>query len=456
MKNYILKCSHPECGKEYDDDSLFRLKCDAEISGEHGPSLLKPVYYSKQLKIRAELPGIFKYIDWLPVYYHYLNPTDFVLGRPVVYKSSGLSNRLGLKNLYVAFSGYWPERGGTLLTRTFKEFEAQATFARYLSVNKKSPPFPLIIASAGNSGNAYNLLSYLLDIPLYLVIPETGLDKLMLPFETNPFLILVRGDYSDAIDLADRISEHTNLARDGGVRNVARRAGLGVVMLHAVTHPQEGAGHLFDHYFQAVGSGTGAIAAWEAIELLLTDGRFGDTITKIHVAQNSPFTPIVDSWLKQQRELIKIPGEEAKEKISAVTAHVLTNRYPAYSINGGLFDVLSASNGKAWKVNNYQLFHAARMFRETEGIDIGPAAAVAVGALIQAIKVDEVNPDDKILLHITGGGKEIQYSKGPVYTPKPSIIVYPDEIDRVIKEIRLPVRITNCQDILKYLEDGTQ
>jgi cysteate synthase len=47
--------------------------------------------------------------------------------------SHGLAKRVGLKALHIAFSGFWPERGAMLLTRSFREFEAQSTMARYLS-----------------------------------------------------------------------------------------------------------------------------------------------------------------------------------------------------------------------------------------------------------------------------------------------------------------------------------
>jgi len=452
LGKYKLKCLHSDCGKEYEDDSDFRLQCDGEKNGEHSPALLQAVYKKKQIHIKTNLPGIFQYADWLPVGPYYLNPSDFKLGNPVSYKSERLAKRLGVKELYIAFSGYWPEKGANLLTRTFKEFECPASIVRYLAPHQDENLLPFIVSSAGNTASGYNLLTHISGLPLYLVIPETGLDKLLLPFETNPFLIVVKGDYSDAIDLAEKIAKKTGLMREGGARNIARRAGMGTVMLHAVVHPEQGTQMLFDHYFQAVGSGTGAIAAWEAVQLLLEDGRFGDTATKIHMAQNIPFTPIPDSWELKERNLVKIPEQQAKEKISAVSSSVLTNRYPPYSISGGNFDVLTQSGGSTWKVNNYQIFHAARMFRETEGVDIGPAAGVAVDALRQAVLSGEVKPDEKILLHITGGGKEIQYSKGPVYQIQPDITVKPDELERVIEKIGEPVQISNTGDLLKKYE----
>ncbi len=72
---------------------------------------------------------------------------------------------------------------------------------------------------------------------------------------------------------------------EGGAKNVARRDGMATTMLSAATT----IGEIPDYYFQAVGSGTGAIAAWEANMRLIGDGRFGETVMKLMVSQNHPF-----------------------------------------------------------------------------------------------------------------------------------------------------------------------
>ncbi len=442
MAEYRLRCVHPKCGKVYAEDPSFRLLCDDDASGGHEPAFLEAAYEKTRLDFRPDAPGLFQFSDWLPT-----GPSDLKvkeeLGRPHTYASYGLAKRLGLKRLHIAFSGFWPERGPNLLTRSFKEFEAQATMARYLSRPRTTAALPFIISSAGNTANGFNLVSHEASLPVYLVIPETGLDKLVLPFPTTPFTVVVRGDYTDAIVVADAVAKDSGLMREGGARNVARRAGLGAVMLNAVAHPQQGSGRLFDHYFQAVGSGTGAIGVWEAVQLLRNDGRFGDTQTKIHVAQNAPFTPIVDAWKAGQRALLPFDDKVALQQIDAVTANLLTNRRPAYSIHGGLYDVLAASGGDAWRVDNSHIFDAARLFREAEKADIGAAAAVAVDALCQAIASGTVKPDDSVLLHVTGGGKEMQFHAGDVHKVKPNLIVYPNEIDKVLAAIGNPAHIAN-------------
>jgi cysteate synthase len=49
---------------------------------------------------------------------------------------------------------------------------------------------------------------------------------------------------------------------------------------------------------------------------------------------------------------------------------------------------------------------ASQLFRRLEGIDIEPAAAVAVACLEQAVATRRVAADDLVLLNITGGGRQ--------------------------------------------------
>ena len=67
---------------------------------------------------------------------------------PVVYRSQGLAQQLGLEKLYIAFNGYWPEKGALLETCTFKEFEA----AVVLQNARENGVEGLIVASAGQHG----------------------------------------------------------------------------------------------------------------------------------------------------------------------------------------------------------------------------------------------------------------------------------------------------------------
>ena len=75
---------------------------------------------------------------------------------------------------------------------------------------------------------------------------------------------------------------------------------MGTTVLSAATT----IGEIPDYYFQAVGSGTGAIAAWEANMRLNEDGRFGNKTMKLVVSQNAPFVPMFDAWRGDSREML--------------------------------------------------------------------------------------------------------------------------------------------------------
>ena len=158
----------------------------------------------------------------------------------------------------IGFSGYWPERGAFVKTCSFKELEAYPIM-QYLRENGAKA---IVLASAGNTGRAAAHASALTGMDVYIVVPYSGISSLWLPekpIESIHFISMSPGnDYTDAINLAGRIARLPGMVSEGGARNVARRDGMGTVMLDAAVT----IGKMPDHYFQAVGSGTGGISAW--------------------------------------------------------------------------------------------------------------------------------------------------------------------------------------------------
>ncbi|MGB3515182.1 MAG: cysteate synthase [Elainellaceae cyanobacterium] len=409
---YMLRCL--KCEATYAADP-FRLHCDAD----HEPSLLRAVYANQTLEVKPHLPGIFQFIDWLPV-----ETCLNLSGKPITYASHVLANYLGLERLFISFNGYWQERNANLLTCSFKELEAPSVLGRVPSNHSQT----LVIASAGNTGRAFANVCSQLEMPLCLVIPESSLSAIWSsqPFHPNVKLIVVggKGDYSDAIALGKIISQMDDFFPEGGAANVARRDGMGITVLDAVVS----IGQIPDHYFQAVGSGTGGISAWEANLRFLADGRFGDHKMKLHLAQNAPFTPMVDAWNAGLRELPPTHELVAREQIQQVSAHVLTNRHPAYGLIGGVYDALRDTQGKMYGITNAQSDRARCLFEELEGIDICPASGVATAALLQAVEMGTVKRDDCILLNITSGGTQQIQREHPIHYLRPWRSFLPDEI----------------------------
>ncbi len=380
---YLLRC--PGCGRPFQDH--YTLDCPSGCD-----ALLRTVYAERRLTLQ-NLPGIFRYTEWLPVEGHL-----HLAAGPVSYESAGLARELGLSHLTVTFSGYWPERGGGMETCSFKELEAQPTILRL----REKGAGVLQVSSAGNTGRAFCQVSGLTGAPVVVVVPSAAADRLWttVPAE-NVCLITVDGDYSDSIAFGREVCSLPGIVPEGGAKNVARRDGMGTVMLDGTL----AAGRLPDYYFQAVGSGTGGIAAWEAAERLVADGRFGPRLPELHLSQNLPFVPMVRAW-EAGRDAIA-PAEDmpdAEASIARVYADVLTNRHPPWGIRGGVRDALAASGGRMYAVANEDARSAGRLFLETEEIDLDPAAAVAVASLARAVEKGFISPEKRVLLNVTGGG----------------------------------------------------
>lgn len=380
---YSLVCTG--CSGVYFDD---RLKCVSDNA------LLRANYRKKQLELK-KVPGIGRFHDWLPV--NELITTD---SGPITYKSTELATELGLKNLYISFNGYWPERGAFIKTCSFKELEAFPTLQKSKNSGKS-----LVLASAGNTARAFAHVSAMTGVKVYIVVPGSGMSRMWLPEEPTDSIRLIQMgnncDYTDSIHLAERLSALPGMQAEGGARNVARRDGMGTVMLDASVFMKR----MPDHYFQAIGSGTGGIAAWEASLRLLEDRRFGMKLPKLHLSQNLPFVPMFNAWKAGRRDIIKdVDMPEPKKLIHEMYADILSNREPPYSVPGGVYDALCATDGTMYAISNNDAKEAVELFERLEGIDIFPPAGVAVSSLIQAIENGNVKADEHIVLNITGGG----------------------------------------------------
>ena len=365
------------------------------------PSLVRAIYEQRQLHVGDDRLGLYKYADWMPIQRVLDNPTS-----PITYKSEKLARRLGLSHLYITFSGWWPERGAHMTTCSFKETEAYSVCAR---LGKEHEGQVLVVASAGNTARAFAKVCSDNGIPLLLCVPQDNIKALWFDKPLDPCVKLITtasgSDYFDAIQLSNYVCELPGFLAEGGAKNIARRDGMSTTMMSAVTF----IGQIPDYYFQAVGSGTGAIAAWEANLRFLGDGRFGDKKAKLFVSQNKPFVPMYNAWRADSRAMLPYDADQARKDASEICAPVLSNRNPPYALAGGLYDALKDTHGDILAVSNEEAQAAKALFQETEGRDIYSAAGVALASLVQAINNKEVQPDEIVMLNITGGGeKEFQ------------------------------------------------
>ncbi|MEA1987474.1 MAG: cysteate synthase [Candidatus Marinimicrobia bacterium] len=418
--NYKLKCLG--CGEIFDDNQqLLHESCEEK-------AFLRAIYDKKQIELKDDSNGLYKFADWLPI-----NHTLEGSGAPITYKSKKMCDELGLENLFITFSGYWPKKNAKMLTGSFKECEAYSVCGRLPEKYDKT----LVVASAGNTAKAFAKVCSDNNLPLVIVIPEDSLKEMFLKDKLNPCVKLVvaggKSDYYDAIKLADLICNNDGYFPEGGAKNVARRDGMGTTVLSATTT----IGEIPDYYFQAVGSATGAISAWEANLRLIEDGNYGNKKMKLMISQNAPFLLLNESWKRKSRELFNYEDKDARAKIEIIDAKVLSNRKPPYGLIGGLFDALSDTNGETLFATNEEAKKAKELFYKVEGIDISSAPAVAFASLIKAKNENKIKKDAIISLNITGGGNELFKKENRVNYFKPTMTFKREEITQEIVDKKI-------------------
>lgn len=403
---YTLKCV--ATNREFEDTGWL-----LEDSQSDEPSLVRAVYKNKQLELKGDEYGLYTFCDWLPV-------SRALKGSaaPVTFRSEGLGKHLGLNNLYITLNGYSPRNGAAMTTCSFKETEAFSVCGRAKADEKRV----LVVASAGNTARAFARVCSENNIPLLLSVPADNLSAMWFEKPLNKCVKLIAcekgGDYFDAIHLSDMVLKSPRFYAEGGAKNVARRDGMATTVLSAVTT----IGRIPDYYFQAVGSGTGAIAAWEANMRLIEDGRYGDNTMKLMVSQNAPFVPMYDAWRADSRAMLPYDADKARRDVAIIDAKVLSNRKPPYGIKGGLYDALKATDGEILVATNMQGRKAAKLFKELEGVDIHPAAGIATATLIKAVQDGKIDKDAIVMLNITGAGEEAFKAEHDVVYKEPDLV----------------------------------
>jgi cysteate synthase len=91
-------------------------------------------------------------------------------------------------------------------------------------------------------------------------------------------------------------------------------------------------------------------------------------------------------------------------------------------------------------ITNVEAREAERLFEGKEGIDLDPAASVAVASLLKAVDDRVVKREDRILLNITGGGYKRLKEDYALYQIEKRMELQPAEhllaLDEVKSELR--------------------
>lgn len=402
------------CGRRFTALTLTPTCCPGALVTSDYQHPLRPIRGRK---------GMWRFLDWLPS--QEAGPLDV---GAVTYRSRGLARALGLDELWISANGYAPEVGGACPSASFKDLEAAPTLQLLTELGVEG----VVVASAGNTARAFAHLASELGFPALIVVAESHLDRVWNtggPFQPCVQVVgIAGGTYASASRVAAEVAPRLGWATEGGARNVARRDGIGTLLLDAAAT----AGHLPRHYVQAVGGGAGPIACFEAAQRLIASGTAAGPPPVFHMVQNAAYRPVDRAW------------SEGRDRLHSADLHatgpiftdILVSAAPVYTDRGGLHDVLSQTGGHTYSVEPEAAASASAMLLREEGIDAHPAAAVALAGLRQAVAARTIPTDEPVLLAVTGMG-EAQLMRDRGRHPARPMLVTPAEIatDEIVRRL---------------------
>ncbi len=398
--SYLIKC--PKCNN-MTEDSGYDLGCS--VCGKVVPF----VEFSNQSLLQKN-DTKFKYGSFLPGDFN-IDGIDCPIA---TFKSEGLAKYLNLKNLYITITGYVPRLGIFSPTCSFKELEAIAVLKRIKSHKNDKV---LIVSSAGNSARAFAYYAALFKVKTLIIIADESRSYLWLPNHSkidenlNKYVKLVSirkpSSYHDASKLAALINQKMNDKSEieGGFTNISRIKGLGLVG----TSFYDFVKRTPDYYFQAVGSGSGAISVMREYDSI-------DSANKVMycLSQNKPYTPLVDSINNPKQ---KVEPSKYSPYADMVCAPMLTSSDPVYNYPGGIKEAIdSGKDFMGISVSNEETYEAQRLFYKYESIETLLPAATSIAALIKTSK--KIDRNKTVQLNVTGAGESSVKNKfGYFYIP---------------------------------------
>ncbi len=366
--NFSLQCFF--CKTEYKIDDYGKFyRC--QKCGNLLEVVLRPG--SRKWSISGKLPGIWKYMDVLPLW----NSANIISlsegGTPLV-ECRNLARKLGLKALYVKFEGLNPtgsfkDRGMTVGISKAKELGYQKTMC----------------ASTGNTSASLAAYAAKAQMRCIVLVPKgkVAMGKMAQAIAYGAEIFQVDGNFDDSLRVASEICEKDNTTLLLNSLNPFRIEGQKTVSFEIV---EQLGGRVPDALILPVGNGGNISAAWkgftELSDLGMTD-LFGIDDTRsgaprmigVQAAGASPIAKAFKSGIKDAIEPVSEPHTEA----SAINIGSPVSWRKVLS-------AIYSSKGLADSVTDEEIFSAQQLLASSEGLFVEPASATPIAFLVKSAK----------------------------------------------------------------------
>ena len=280
-------------------------------------------------------------------------------------------------------------------TGTFKDLAASVV----ASVLNENDIKQYVVASTGNIGVAYSRYLSAAGISLYAFIPQNA--SKAQEAEIGCFgqkVFRVNGDYTRVKKLALAFAQMNRFLLAAGNYDPMRVESKKTMMFEWI--------RLMDEfptvYIQGVSGGTGPLGIAKGIVELQRYGM-NYTLPRFLLVQSNKCSPMADAW-KNAKARGFPNGWEQEYPIyhnPETIIPTLATGYPkTYPVIGKL---VRQSGGEIIDFNELELIDVARLVAFETSVRMGPAAAIAVGGFLKALKFGTIKDGDVVLINIGEG-----------------------------------------------------
>jgi threonine synthase len=307
--------------------------------------------------------SVSKYLPFLPIkdYKHFVTLGE---GNTPLYRSKNLSRRLGC-DLYFKVESKNP-------TGSFKD---RGT-AVEMSVAKEIGAKGVSVASTGNMAASCSCYAAAADIPCFVFVPEdTPVSKLAQVISYGGRIVQVKGNYSDAVGVAEEIAKELDfyLAGDYCFRvEGAKTAAYEIAEQFSMDPP--------DAVFVPMGCGTNLTSYFKGFKEY-RDLGFIERLPSMYGVQATGACAVVNSFNSGAEDITPV------DRVSTI-ASAIAVRDPLDGIKA--LDAIRTTGGQAVAVTDTEMIEGQYLIAKEEGIFTEVSGGATLAALIKLAEKGEL------------------------------------------------------------------
>ncbi len=375
MFSIAVKCS--KCGENFPCNKVLTVctKCGGALLFQYDLARVAEEVSKNVLEKRED--AFWKFIELLPL----SSPESIVsLGEPytpVLRISKGCDATF--KNVYVKDDGRLP-------TGTFKARGMAVAVSKLQELSVERVAIP----SAGNAAAALAAYGAKAGMKVYAFMPKDVPESILKECVfMDAKVYLVDGLINDAAEIVKELKGKYGLFDMSTNKQPYRFEGYKAMAFEIA---EQFNWNLPDSIFFPTGGGEGIIGLWKGFEEL-TELGWTEKIPRLIIVQSSGCAPLVEAYNKNEPEV-----KEAWKNAETVAAGLRVPRpYASYLI----LRALKKTNGMAIAVDDKEIISSMKILFKM-GLYACPEAASTLAALNKVENEGIFNPDEEILLYLTG------------------------------------------------------